>query len=181
MNEWEKLRSALTEYLKKKFYSRFFISDAAEDIVNEAFSTVSIDSGKCNFGYLSKVCVHIAYRMFKRIECDSAKLIPFDDALDFMDERDVVDEIIASEDTSEILASLKILKEIEYIIVMQRYYGDFSFAEIAEHNSIKLNTVLSHHRRALEKLRPRLSAFADGRKKANRHNEHEAPIINKLY
>lgn len=181
MNEWEKLRFALIEYLKKKFYSRSFISNAAEDIVNEAFSTVSADSRKCNFGYLSKVCVHIAYRLFKQIDYDQARRIPFDDALDFMDDKDVVDEIIANENTSEILASLETLKQIEYIIVMQRYYGDFSFAEIAELNHIKLNTVLSHHRRALEKLRPRLSAFANGREKAISHNKQEAPILNKLF
>jgi DNA-directed RNA polymerase specialized sigma24 family protein len=39
----------------------------------------------------------------------------------------------------------------------KEHYGDFSFAEIARINGLKLNTVLSHHRWALGKLRPQLT------------------------
>jgi len=56
------------------------------------------------------------------------------------------------------------LRDIEQIVITQRYYGDFSFAEIAKFNGLKLNTVLSHHRRALAKLRPLLiKTFKFGR------------------
>jgi DNA-directed RNA polymerase specialized sigma24 family protein len=74
-----------------------------------------------------------------------------------VDETDAAREIIAAEDTAAILESLATLRRIERIVINQRYYGNFSFAEIAEANGLKLSTVLSHHRRALAKLRPALT------------------------
>lgn len=165
MEEWEELRTQLVQFMKHKFYSRAQITLLADDIVNEAITNVLPDKNKCNFAYLSKVCIHIAYRQFKKIDIDEKSLINIDNILGFVNEDDIIDEIIESEDTAEILTSLEILKQIERIIVLQRYYGDFSFAEIAQKNGMKLNTVLSHHRRALEKLRPHLSKFVDDRVK----------------
>jgi DNA-directed RNA polymerase specialized sigma24 family protein len=49
-------------------------------------------------------------------------------------------------------------------VITQRYYNDFSFAEIADRNGLNLNTVLSHHRRALAKLRPQLTRLLGYRK-----------------
>jgi DNA-directed RNA polymerase specialized sigma24 family protein len=63
-----------------------------------------------------------------------------------------------------VLESLKALRDIERVVITQRYYGDFSFAEIAKVNGLKLNTVLSHHRRALDKLRPQLTKLLYFRK-----------------
>jgi DNA-directed RNA polymerase specialized sigma24 family protein len=74
-----------------------------------------------------------------------------------IDEIDVINEILQTETTDAVLESLKVLRDIEQIVITQRYYGDFSFAKIAEINGLKLNTVLSHHRRALGKLRPKLT------------------------
>jgi DNA-directed RNA polymerase specialized sigma24 family protein len=59
---------------------------------------------------------------------------------------------------------LKVLREIERVVITQRYYGDLSFVEIANTNGLKLNTVLSHHRRALGKLRPQLTKLLGYRK-----------------
>lgn len=168
MDEWEELRAELVSFVRRKFYSRPSVAELAEDIVNQAFVETMVNPEKCNFGYLSKVCIHAAYRYFKRSDQNDTMLLPFSDTLDFMDENDVVEEIIQSENSSEILASLQTLKEIERIVIWQRYYVDFSFAEIAEQNHIKLSTVLSHHRRALEKLRPHLTGFACERSKSNR-------------
>ncbi len=159
MDEWEGLRAQLVRFVKSKFRSRPQIIECADDIVNEAVASTLNSREKCNFGYLSKVCIHGAYRVFKRIDSDSKLLTTVDGAIDFVDEHDVVDDIIKSHDAEEVLKSLDILKQIERVIILQRYYGDFSFASIAKANNIKLNTVLSHHRRALEKLRPKLSGF----------------------
>jgi len=68
-------------------------------------------------------------------------------------------KIEKAEDTVVILQSLQTLKQIEQIIISERYYGEFSFREISERHGINLNTVLSHHRRALEKLRPTLAKY----------------------
>ena len=74
-----------------------------------------------------------------------------------LDETDIVEEILQAEDTYAVLESLKVLRDIERVVITQRYYGNFTFAEIAKRNGLKLNTVLSHHRRALDKLRPQLT------------------------
>lgn len=173
MNEWEELRENLVRYVKQKFYSRPQIRDLAEDIVNDTIAEVLPHREKCNFGYLSKACVHTAYRQFRKLDTDTRSARTFDSLLEFVDEQDVVKEIIDNEDTAEILASLEVLKQIERVIVVQRYFGDYSFAEIAESNHINLNTVLSHHRRALEKLRPRLAMFAVDRGKRPRAAEKD--------
>jgi len=71
---------------------------------------------------------------------------------------------MAREEAGEVLASLDALREIERQILMLRYYEDCSFAEISRQTGVKLNTVLTIHYRALEKLRPRLSKIIDHRK-----------------
>jgi DNA-directed RNA polymerase specialized sigma24 family protein len=80
-----------------------------------------------------------------------------DSGTTLLDETDIARELIQTEDAAAVLESLKTLRDIERVVVTQRYYGGFSFAQIAEENGLKLNTVLSHHRRALGKLRPQLT------------------------
>ena len=81
--------------------------------------------------------------------------------LSFINEDDFVNDILKEEDTREILDSLEVLKQIERIIITQRYFGDLKFNEIAEKNNLKLSTVKSHHRRALEKLRRSMTKNID--------------------
>lgn len=170
IEELQELRERLIVFVQRKFYSRQYIYDVADDIVNTAFMEVyrnpELQNGRLNFGYLSKVCIHCAYRVFRR--GDHQKAVPFDDCLDSVPASDFVDEILSAEDTATILDSLDVLKQIERAIIIQRYYGDYTFAKIAQQNNIKLNTVLSHHRRALEKLRPQLSKYSEGRQKMTR-------------
>ena len=119
--------------------------------------TGSYESNKENFGYLSVVCIRLAYRKFMAQSADFGQVYLDAEGTSLLDETDIVDEIIHVEDTITVLESLKTLWAVERIVITQRYYGCFSFAEIAKRNGLKLNTVLSHHRRALEKLRPGLT------------------------
>jgi RNA polymerase sigma factor (sigma-70 family) len=140
----------------------------ADDIVHTAYeklkSSKSYAPEKENYGYLSVVCIRLAYREFM------AQAIRFErsyfdlDGTNLLDENDIAEELIRTEDANAVLESLKTLREVERIIINQRYYGNFTFAEIAKSNGIKLNTVLSHHRRALSKLRPQLTKIFDYRK-----------------
>lgn len=50
------------------------------------------------------------------------------------------------------------LKKIQHDIVVLRYFEDMSFEEISKVTDLKLNTVKSHHRRALLKLRELVNA-----------------------
>ena len=165
MENIESLRGKLISYVKKKFYTRHNITDMADEIVNQAFLDVMKSPGfndeQYNFGYMSTACIRTAYKVFHRNDNDNNRVVSFDLAAPLIDEDSFVDEIERAEDTAVILQSLQTLKHIEQIIINERYYANFSFREISERNGINLNTVLSHHRRALEKLRPILSLYFD--------------------
>ena len=153
----ENLRAELIAYIKRKFYTRRNITDMADEIVNQAFCDVAAE--KYNFGYMSTACIRVAYKVFHRNDKDNNRLVNLDLTAPLIDENSFVEEIEKAEDTQFILESLQTLKQVEQIIIKERYYSNFSFREIAQRNSINLNTVLSHHRRALEKLRPTLSKY----------------------
>jgi len=157
------LRENLVSYIKKKFYSRRNIVDMADEIVNQTFLDVAKSAGfnneQYNFGYMSAACLRTAYKVFHRKDNDKKISIYFDLTSPLIDEDSFTEEIEKAEDTVFIFESLQTLKQIERVIINERYYKDFSFKEISEKYSINLNTVLSHHRRALEKLRPVLTNY----------------------
>jgi RNA polymerase sigma-70 factor (ECF subfamily) len=155
------LRDALIRLVRHKFAGYPNVALSAEDIVHSAYISLRSSRGytheKENYGYLSVACIRLAYRSFMVQAADFQQVYLDAEGTSLVDEADIADELMQAEDTRTILESLKILREIERIVITQRYYGDFSFAEIAKANGLKLNTVLSHHRRALGRLRPQLT------------------------
>jgi len=137
------------------------VTIVADDIVHDAYvalrSSKSFRPEKENYAYLSVVCIRLAYRIFMAQATELQKISIDIEGTSLIDETDIADEILQAENANAVLESLKVLRDIERVVITQRYYGDFSFAKIAEINGLKLNTVLSHHRRALGKLRPKLT------------------------
>jgi DNA-directed RNA polymerase specialized sigma24 family protein len=162
------LRSSLIKLLRYKFAKYPNVVSLTEDIVHDAYldlrNSKHYAPDKVNYGYLSVVCVRMAYRKFMEQSANLKRVYLDGEGTSLLDETDIVKEILQAEDTCTVLESLKVLRDIERIVVTQRYYGDFSFAEISKANGLKLNTVLSHHRRALGKLRPQLTKLLDFRK-----------------
>ena len=157
----DELYYELVQYVCRKFASRPAIALMSEDIVGDVFLDFyeknGMGSDKENFGYLSKSCIRRAYKVFKALDTDKFKTLSLESSLYFLSEADVVDEIIQSADTKAVLDSLEILKAVEKVVIKGRYYGELKFSKIAEELGLNLKTVISHHRRALEKLRPHLS------------------------
>ena len=155
------LRNSLMKLIRYKFAKYSNVASLAEDIVHDAY--LDLRAGKHyardkeNYGYLSVVCVRMAYRKFMSQEEGFKQLYIDVEGTSLIDETDIVDELLQTEDANAVLESLKVLRDIERVVITQRYYGDFTFAEIAKRNGLKLNTVLSHHRRALGKLRSKLA------------------------
>jgi RNA polymerase sigma-70 factor (ECF subfamily) len=147
MDDLDGLRRELVGYVRRKFGSRPDVAGRAEDIVQQAFASIAPELW--NFGYLAKACLRLGYK----VVADAARYVPLIDA------DTAVDEIAAADDTAAILQSLETLTKVQRIVIEQRYYGQFSFDEIAAKNALNLNTVLSHHRRALAKLRSVLAPF----------------------
>lgn len=163
MEDYGRLRARLVAYMRKKFSSRPAIALHAEDIVDEAFAAVlagrAYEQAQLNFGYLSVAATRVAYRYWRARDAEADRYSGCVDALECVTADEFVDELCRAEDAAAVLDSLDCLRDVERIVVEQRYYGDYTFAEIAARNGLKLNTVLSHHRRALERLRRRLSAY----------------------
>lgn len=151
----DELRHELICFIRRKFSNINDIFNLAEDIVHDAFLLIK-DEKNYNFGYLSTTCVRLAYREYKRQKQQECGYIDI-----LISEDDVVRQVMEYESASEVMASLDTLREIERTILSLRYYEDFSFAEISRKTGVKLNTVLTTHYRALEKLRPRLSKFIE--------------------
>ena len=151
MGELDELRSELVRFIARKFSNLNNIADLAEDIVHDAFLLVK-DESQYNFGYLSMVCIRLAYREYKRQKKQETDFIDL-----LVSEDDVIEQVIERDEASAVLASLDTLRAIEKTILTMRYYDDCSFVEISKNINVKLNTVLTIHYRALEKLRPRLS------------------------
>ncbi len=157
------LRDALIKFIARKFSGRESILLHAEDIVDEAYSAVlagaSYSPDKENFGYLSVAALRVAYKYWKGRDVEKGRRAPYSEALACVDSGDFADELVRAEDAGSVLDSLDCLKRIERTVIEQRYYGNYTFAEIAARNGINLNTVLSRHRRALERLRLNLSRY----------------------
>ena len=155
------LRSSLLGLIRYKFAGYPNVASLADDIVQDAYlmlrNSKQYAPDKENYGYLSVVCVRLAYRKFMAQAADFNQVYMDAEGTSLLDEADIADEILKTEDTNSVLESLKVLRDIERVVITQRYYGNFTFSEIAKRNGLKLNTVLSHHRRALGKLRPRLT------------------------
>lgn len=149
------LRHELVRFVRRKFPNLHNISDLAEDIVHDAVLLVKDDS-QYNFGYLSTVCVRLAYREYRRQKRQETDYIDL-----LVSEDDVVEQVMERETASDVLNSLDTLREIERKILTLRYYEDCSFAEISRKTGAPLGTVLTTHYRALEKLRPRLCKLLD--------------------
>lgn len=70
--------------------------------------------------------------------------------------RDPIATAVLSEDQIRLREALNELSALQQRVLLLRYFGDLSFAEIAETVGCPLNTALSHARRALLALRKKL-------------------------
>ncbi len=150
----EKLRQRLIEFIINKFSNIKNISEFAEDIVSQAF----VNCKTCrnykkeneNFGYLSQICKNLAIKKYKSIKWEVANLISYENLDEkLFDNRNEQNNL----HKDYIKKSLEKLKDIEGKILYLRYYSNLTFSEISEKTGIKINTILSHHRRALKKLK----------------------------
>jgi RNA polymerase sigma-70 factor (ECF subfamily) len=173
----DELRDVLLRLVLRKFAGYPNVISLADDIVNEAYLRLRTSKNyapdKENYGYLSVTCIRLGYRVFMA-QADSFRQIYADEGTSLIAESDIADELLRTEKTAAVLESLKVLRDIERVVITQRYYDDFSFAEIAKRNGLNINTVLSHHRRALAKLRPQLTKLLGfGKEQSYEQNTQE--------
>ncbi len=161
--ELEDLRLRLVHYVRRKFSNLRDIHHVAEDIVNQAFcqciGAKSYTPDKLNFGYLATTCVHIAYETHEGEQREYPEADAQSDGIGETTEEQVLKQI----DSVSFLQHFETLREVDAQTLYLRYFAQYTFAEIALHLDRKLSTILSIHRRALQKLKPRLSEhFTEG-------------------
>ena len=69
---------------------------------------------------------------------------------------DPVDTVILNEQKEQVIALLEQLKYADKAVYVERYIEEMTFQEIADKHGISINTILTRHRRFLEKLRVQL-------------------------
>ena len=136
----------------------------AEDVTQEAFMAAyrSIGSFRGD-GSLRGWILRIATRQaFRRLAQRRGR--PTAD-LDAMGEPPIADRreeparvVLAAERHREVRGAVALLAEPYREVVALRFFGELSLAEVAEATGRPLNTVKTHLRRGLERLRPAMAA-----------------------
>jgi len=75
---------------------------------------------------MSVACIRVAYKLFHRNGRDKEILVSYDHS-PLINEENFIAEIVSTEDCAFIFQSLQTLKQVEQIIIKERYYGSFSF------------------------------------------------------
>jgi RNA polymerase sigma-70 factor (ECF subfamily) len=133
----------------------------AEDVTQESFVTAyRAVSGFRGDGSLRGWLLRIATRQaFRRLGQRRSAMV-----LDDVDESFVADRsqeptrlVVAAESREAVRAAVGSLPEPYREVVALRFFADLSLTEVAETTGRPLNTVKTHLRRGLERLRPILS------------------------
>lgn len=163
------LRNNIINYISCKFSNIRNIDSEVEDIVNQAYLKLKLSQSyrkeKENFGYLARIAFNIAIDKFQKNS--RYRRVSFDEVEEFIG---IKDSDCVESDNIEIdffKSIIEDFKEIERKIIELKYYEDKTFREIAEITGLKINTVLSLHRRVLLKLRKEFSMLARERSSNN--------------
>jgi RNA polymerase sigma-70 factor (ECF subfamily) len=134
----------------------------AEDVTQEAFVAAyrSIGSfrGEGSLrGWLVRITTRIAFRRLAQRR-DTADLSTIGEPRLADGSTEPAGAVIAAERQREIRVAIAELPDPYREVVALRFLGDLSLAEVAETTGRPLNTVKTHLRRGLERLRPTLSS-----------------------
>ena len=139
----------------------------AEDVTQEAFvaayrSMRSYRGDGALRGWLMRIATRQAYRRIgKRRPTADIATVPEPAVADSTDEPTRV--LVAAERDREVRTAVAALPEPYREVVALRFFGELSLAEVAEATGRPLNTVKTHLRRGLERLRPILGAVEPDR------------------
>ncbi len=154
--QWvEQFGSSLQAYI----HSRVYDSATAEDITQETFcrawaarKTYQDQGSPKKYLFCIAERLIIDYRRKKRpafFENEEAQI-----ACEPIDNASTAEQtLILAENIQKLRSAMESLSEVQQKTLMLRFFGQFSFAEIADITEMPLGTVLSHCHRALDKLR----------------------------
>jgi len=149
----QKLRADLIRFIRIKFYNLLEIEQEAEDIVNQTFLKACIkDYSELSFKHLAAMAVNEAIDRYRKLR-HNTRLSEIDE---LPDENSLLDGDM-TENRQLIDKALNCLNTEESRIIQLYYYEEINLVQISQRTGISLNTILSRHRRALQKMRSHLS------------------------
>jgi len=155
------LREILVNFIKIKFHNIANIENDADDIVNQSYMNLynskNFKPENENFGYLAKICINNALLLYRKNKADISRIIDVDIETKLVRDHSDQPGFLDPLDIDYLNQMLEDLKEMESVIIRMHYYDDISLDNIAKATGTNYNTVVSHHRRALDKLRIWLS------------------------
>lgn len=147
--------SIIQAYIQSRVYDRATAEDLTQDTFCRAWSAryeYQEQGSPKKYLFCIAERLIIDYRRKRKAqlfadEQTTAALEPIDN------NQSAEEKLVLAENTQKLQFAMKELSDIQQQILMLRFYGQFTFAEISEMVNTPLNTTLSHCRRALEKLR----------------------------
>lgn len=135
--------------------------ETAADVVQATFAKAmqaeNLEAQACK-NWLYRVAFHEAVTWRRRFDADRRATEELKRRLHREDEKEVVAPLIRQEMVVQAREALSILSEKQRQVVSARIFEEKTFAEIADSMGLPLGTVLTHMRRALEKLRQKLKS-----------------------
>lgn len=149
---------AVRGYLRGLIQENWVIDDLVQEVFCRAWLAREryVESGK-ERAYLLRIADRLArdvYRRPKRERFADRELL---DLYSGPDDRDPSHSLQRGELKSQLDQAMQSLTENQRRTLLLRYYGELSFAEIAETMQCSINTVLSHCHRGLQTLRKNLA------------------------
>lgn len=141
----QELRARLIAYVRRR-YPGADPEDVVSEAVAQLYASAAFSPDKVNFGYLARACDSFA---LKRKNSPAEASLPET----LSGGEDPADALIRTENSRELRAVLQSLPENQRLVLDEHYFGEKSFREIAKTHGLNQNTVLSHHKRGLERAR----------------------------
>ena len=161
------LTSRFSEKLYRKAYSMVSSPDDAQDVLQDAylsafraFPKFRAESGVYTWLYrivVNKAKDYLAKKRNKRENLIDSQEIQFED-----DRTNFQESVEKSENTKLLLNEINAMDDIYKDILLQRYFDEMSYQEIAELNGINIGTVKSRLFKAKEILKKRIAQKSQG-------------------
>lgn len=157
-DEFVKLLEELYQKKYSELYRRAYemLGDryAAEDAVEEVFVTImghqvwwTNQNEKVRFEYVMRACETVCCKMLA--EREKVRLIEYEEKTPENEDGRME---LGVEQGVEVSGYLDKLSELDKAIFEERYFGDYSVKEIAQHNNMSENNVSKHLARGKEKM-----------------------------
>ena len=171
-NDGEAYRQ-LMKFYKNKLYGYLWRFSLTEDEADEMFQETLIKAWKGIRKYNEQkkfaswlfTIAHNVAMDFLRSKNKNAILVPIDEINDKSYLQSIDDQIVQKEELEKINKIVMKLSNKQREVFLLRQNGDLSFKEIAEITNQPINTVLSHMRYSIKKIKKQFENENESRKK----------------